>query len=385
MKILVTAGAVHSYLDAVKIITNDFKGGRIAQLAQTLLQNNKDMEIIYLCKKGLCIPLLSSEYPSWDTAQKAKIIYHDGLEDYMNKVCKIAPEVDAVVCGAAVANIIPKNPWKGKFPSHNYKAGDVIPIDFVIAPRVIDEIKKVAPKTHVFGFKLLSGANHEELIRAAYEVLLGSKATTVFANDKNDLDTIYAVTKDRSVHPMDRSLIADWIVDCIKDEYYRTEIIDEIGPWHCSLDDMRQSVFLLNEWEKFFTECPEGFVFGSIAFRCKHGGFYTTERGKKFFVRDGKKTIGGVVWVKKVNHAKKVVYSNMYKSSLNAPLFAHIFRTNLNIKAIVHLHEKRQDLSTQAYALPGTVRDSQRENCSSSFNIEGHGCIILFDKDGKEI
>src|SRR3990167_2937312 len=97
-----------------------------------------------------------------------QVLEHKGFEDYCAKVLALAPTMDGVILGAAVANLIPAKPYVGKFPSHDYKPGDMIPIDFTIAPRVIDEVKRVAPQTHLFGYKLLSGVSHEELIRAAY-------------------------------------------------------------------------------------------------------------------------------------------------------------------------------------------------------------------------
>ena len=145
MKILVSGGPVHAYLDAVKIITNKFKGGRMYQLARELA-GDYGYEVIYLTPKGI------DRDPYYGPKGFCKIVFHDGFEDYRKKVLELAPQMDAVILGAAVANLIPANPWKGKFPSHDYKPGEIIPIDFTIASRIIDEVKEVAPDTHVFGF-----------------------------------------------------------------------------------------------------------------------------------------------------------------------------------------------------------------------------------------
>src|SRR3989344_5713965 len=122
--------------------------------------------LTYLCPEGYAWAINSNSLIT--------VRHHDGLEDYKRIVLELAPEMDAVVLGAAVANLVPVKPFHGKFPSHNYKPDDVIPIDFTIAPRIIDEVKKVAPQTNLFGFKLLSDVANDELIRAAYEVLLAS-------------------------------------------------------------------------------------------------------------------------------------------------------------------------------------------------------------------
>ena len=41
------------------------------------------------------------------------VLYHDGFHDYMKQVLEMAPTVpNAVILGAAVANLIPMNPWQ---------------------------------------------------------------------------------------------------------------------------------------------------------------------------------------------------------------------------------------------------------------------------------
>src|SRR3989344_6183826 len=131
-KILVTGGPVHAYLDSVKIITNRFKGGLMAELVDNL---SGLVEVTYLS------PAKLGSVPPKNQFNNINLIEHAGFEDYMRIVLEIAPQMDAVILGAAVVNLIPTKPFKGKFPSHNYKPGDVIPIDFTIAPRVIDEVK----------------------------------------------------------------------------------------------------------------------------------------------------------------------------------------------------------------------------------------------------
>ena len=126
MNILITGGPVHAYLDAVKIITNKFKGGLMCELAELLLY--EDVTITYLTAKGSKIPdAVELDDGSKIRKVSATVIYHDGFEDYQKKVLDLAPKFDAVILGAAVANLIPLHPLKGKFPSHNYKPGDVIP------------------------------------------------------------------------------------------------------------------------------------------------------------------------------------------------------------------------------------------------------------------
>lgn len=381
-RILVTGGPVYAYLDAVKIISNRFRGGLMAELASNLrlyttikAQSSSrliDTEVIYLTCRSAKHP-----HPS------VKVVYHDGFEDYMAKVKELAPQVDAVVHGAAVANLIPWDPIQGKFPSHNYKVGEPIPLLFKIAPRVIDEVKKVAPKVHLFGFKLLSGVDHDELIRAAYQVLRGSKATAVFANDAKDLKQKYAVTKERGVHPMKFEDMAQWIHEIIDDEYYRTVYVKKCpAPLEEDLKRFRETIE--KSRHNFFTT-EDGYIFGTVAIRMKKG-FLTTGRGKKEWLKDGKPNseLDQWTWVRKVDHEKRTVHVPISKATLNAPLLDQIFSRFPEVETIIHFHEINDVYPTLPYAPPGTVRDSQRE-ITGSFNIEGHGCFILVDKNERVV
>lgn len=384
-KILVSGGPVHAYLDAVKLITNRFKGGLMAKLASDLVLKGStlddDVYVTYLCTKDSKLP---GPPPLLFESGRIKVVYHDGFEDYRDKVLELAPEMDAVILGAAVANLIPLNPLKGKFPSHNYKVGDKIPIDFTIAPRIINMVKKVAPQTTLFGFKLLSGVEHEELIRAAYEIVLDSGATGVIANDATDLQSKYVVTKERGVHPVQMKDLSEYLWPFIRDEYYHTTVHDP--EWVVRNTDAeeeyqanRQFKLLKQKYEEKFQPIPEGYLFGTIAIRPYCGsGFWTTLRGKKELEKIDKVT--------SVDHFKKEIRANA-KVTLNAPLLDMIFKSNHNVHAIVHYHKQEGGLLVFDYAPPGTVRDSMRDPIllRRSFNIKEHGCFLLFDRDMKQI
>lgn len=369
-KILITGGPVHAHLDAVKIITNKFMGGLIAEFADRLVEyGNGEIEVHYVAatRLGAIIP---------NYCGNGIILYeHQGFKDYERIVLELAPSMDAVILGAAFVNLVPVKPWQGKFPSHNYKEGDIIPIDFMIAPRVINKVKSVAPKTHLFGFKLLSGVPHEELIRAAYEIVLASGATAVFANDEKNLKQVYAVTKERGVHPLQRNELADWIWEMVNDKYYYTAHTERLSH---SIDEELQEFdvrkLTVMHKTKFIT-VENGMIFGTVAVRYK-SGFVTTGRGKH--------ELEDIVKVVSVDHSKhEVLVEGPKKASLNAPLLARLFE-NEAVDHIVHYHQQEPTLPTLQYAPPGTVRDSNRPN-HVSFNIEGHGCMLLFDKKERQL
>jgi hypothetical protein len=400
MKVLVTGGAVHAHLDSIKIITNGFRGGRMLQLALQL-QDMAGVEVTYLTASHLkrdVLDQISDLSPKW---RKPKIVMHNGFLEYEDYVCSYAHEFDAVVLGAAVANLIPVRgeqsllPERGKFPSHNYKPGEVINIPFMIAPRVIDQVRKRAPKTKIFGFKLLDGVPEEELVEAAYDIVLASSAVAVFANDKKNLDLKLAVTKERSVIPIDLSgpnpeSLAVFIQRATEDEYYHTEQVDApkaLVPGFAdhipALDAaLARCVKMLKLYGDRFTKTygKEKYIFGTVASRVLGSpiSFVTTARGKK--------TTGEFTHVVKVDHEERCVHVVGPKASLNAPLLHWLFKHNDRLQTIVHFHEPgTTGLEVLPWYPPGTVRDSQRNMGyrHESFEIEHHGVFLLFE-DGKD-
>ncbi len=364
--ILVTGGPVHAHLDSVKIITNRFRGGLMADIAEQLVELGA--EVTYLCPSlpGMKVPAAHG---------RMTLLGHTGFDDYRRQVAELAPSMDGVVLGAAVANLIPAKPWQGKFPSHDYKPGDIVPIDFLVSPRVIDEVKRVAPKAHLFGFKLLSGVSNKELIRAAYGIVLEAKATAVIANDTDNLQQKFAVTKERGVHPLKQGDVASWIMELLADEYYSTDTAQNF-PYNVDVT-LERAVKLVEEYKDRFTQVEGGLVFGTVAVRRprKKLCFVTTARGKRELEK--------FAYVDGVSHKKRKVYSAGGKASLNAPLLATCF-ANPEVDYIVHYHEQVPGLPTYAYAPPGTVRDSVRPN-TTSFNISEHGCMLLFNKEGRQL
>lgn len=365
-KVLITGGPVHAHLDAVKIITNEFEGGLMVDLAEKLAEM-KDIEVTYLCKKK------NSAKPKNPNIIQ---IYHDGFNHYREIVKSYAPFMDTVILGAAVANLIPENPWKGKFPSHNYKEGDIIPINFMITPRVINEVKLANPKVNLFGFKLLSNVEREYLIDVAYDTLLESKANAIIANDKSNLLQKYIVTKEKGVHPVNQEELALWLYEAINDEYYHTK--KQSDTYFQPPQELKD---IIRKWNHRFVVTNNGYFFGTVAVRGSNGGFWTTHRGKK--------EIEDFVEVLWVNHVEKtVVINGNKKATLNAPLLDRIFKGNPDVHSIVHFHGFYNELDGANYMLPyappGTVRDTMREleKIESSFHINEHGAFLLFDKKG---
>lgn len=423
-RVLVTGGPVHAHLDAVKIVTNTFMGGTIAAFAEHLCQFD-DLDVTYLCAKGSVEP--TTHFKHIPQIRACKVVHHNGYDDYRDKVLEYAKTFDAIILGAAVANLIPAKPWKEKFPSHDYKEGDLIDIPFMIAPRVINMVKKVNPRITLIGYKLLSNVPEQELIRAAKEVLVGSKADCVLANMKENLGEKIAITKEFGTHRLkaafkhpykkeDDDVDVNFVHAMIMDEHYQTLFyngaISEQTSEAISVAEKKAREFLSCDFmKKWLVPNEYGYIFGTVAVRAQgcQNIFVTTTRGKK--------DLNTLVTVLGVDHKYKAVktYENKavggIKPTLNAPLLHHIFSTRPDVNAILHYHmlpkygmPKMNDEwignveYTLPWAPPGTVRDSIRDLSSEIvrekingdmldaekrdiFFIEGHGAFILI-KDG---
>lgn len=357
-KILITGGPVHGHLDDVKIITNRFRGGLMAKLAGELA-TNYDCEVTYLTAPGAEVP---------PHRANITVVRHRGFFDYSRLVLELAPLQTDVILGAAVANLIPKNPIQGKFPSHNYNEGDTVTIDFLVTPRVITQVKAVAPKVNLFGFKLLSGASHEELMKAAWHTLISSKSLSVIANDATDLQTVYALTKEGGQHPMARDNLCSFLWTLMNEQFYRTVNVDRRPDCTGDIDRIGTLIDKYRAQPGFFVETADGMIFGTVAVKSVTGGIWTTGRGKR--------ELESRCYVDEVDETTLTVYAEG-KASLNAPLLNRLLRQP-GVHSVVHGHFQNPELPTLPYATPGTVRDSDRI-VNGSFNIANHGCFLLLD------
>jgi phosphopantothenate-cysteine ligase len=403
-KILVTGGPVHAMLDSVKMVTNRFKGGRMKALAEEL--GKRGHNVLYLTARHL-VERPKVEGGSWDHMGWGG---HEGFEDYRDMVLKVAPEMDMVILGAAVANLIPRPPWgtDQKFPSHDYQEGDVVNVPFEVAPRIINMVKAVAPKTTLVGFKLLQGVPRDELVRAAHLVASESRAAFIVANDANNLGEKLIVTRERSVIPAvdaiapdmeergmlekmgDPLTLVDFLDEVARDEHYESVVFEGIRDSALPLSNDR--ILAIREAEMVYGMLIErhrslledsgtvgDHVFGCVAVAVEGGGFVISPRGKKTLNEPP-------VYVERVDQKDRRIWVMGGKASLNAPFLDRLFRNN-NVWAIVHTHASQNgECPTVVYAPPGTVRDSQRAlpvsvgHTEMVFEVEHHGTFWLLGK-----
>ena len=346
-KILISVGPIPAKVDSVKFITNVFKGGLALKTAE------------YLKNRGNDVTIIAWEHTKLNT--QIPIIVIKDVMDYYQTILSL--EFDAYILAGAVANLMPSNPYSGKFPSHNYSVGEKFQIEFEIAPRVIDEIKKKYPRSTLIGYKLFDGSQ-EDLIKAAKITLHESKANIVFANHpKSAKDKKIALTQDGSIFECSFDEHCDVMNRLIQETFYKTkeEKID----------------FMMNEDDNFVIENyspkeEDARYYGTFAIR-KKNGFLTTKRGKKDY-RD-------VTFVSKVDHDKTTVYA-VEKATLNAPLLDQVFKMNPHFNILIHGHVLEGKKVHEQYEFPGTKGDLSfacvMKN-GEKILLNHHGFIVGFE------
>jgi len=279
--IMISLGQIPAKLDAVKYVGNRFGGGLMLKLAQELSPYHNITIVKWKYNKIDVKESTNNEY-----CPDFKIVDVDDIMSYHEYVKK--HEYDAYILGAAVANLMPVEPWKGKFPSHNYKEGDTFDIKFKIAPRVINIVKQYHPKSTLIGFKLSTGCYLD-----ANEVLHESKSDLVVYNNPKNLQETILCYKTGLTENVNRIELWKHINNLINVDVdfdvkkYRENIWKDKFPF----DELSRNIvdinlntfFLFKEMEKYVLDEDKH---GSIFFRDVRDDvteFYTHSRYNKDF------------------------------------------------------------------------------------------------------
>lgn len=366
-KVVISCGPIPARLDSVKFLTNRFKGGLAFKTAEALAMD-KNLEVTVVKWIYTALP-----WDTWDLDNSGimEIVNIIDVAEYAKWFENHAKDYDAFIMAAAVANLMPSNPYETKFPSHLYKVGDTFDIQFEIAPRAIDIIKKINPRCCLIGYKLFDAATDDELIDIARHTLKDAKANIIFANTPKEAKSRkIAVMADGAAIPMDFDTHITFMKKAIYAEYFKT-IESGISPVSLKITQAEAIV------KYFETTFPD---FGTIAVRVpqgmiKSGCMVTTSRGHK----------KGPVVVTDVDFKNRTVKTESGKATLNAPLLWKVLEENPDADYVIHRHfddpmaekYKTMDLYEVDYQFPGTMDEvSSYKYVTGDIAIKDHGYVV---------
>jgi len=164
----VTSGPTRSYLDEIRYISNYSTGelGTLIARAAAL----KGHQVIQLYGKG-------SVFAPEKNIKKIEIETVDELLRELKK--SLRGGAGAVFHAMAVLDYVAPNRIRAKVKSDK----KYWTVKLARSPKIINEIKKIAPQAKLFGFKLEYNAKKPELLKAGKKLLKNSKADYVVVND----------------------------------------------------------------------------------------------------------------------------------------------------------------------------------------------------------
>lgn len=151
-KILITCGSVWVSIDDVRIISNRSSG----QLGRILAKQ--------LTKKGAKVDLL-----------EGPIEFNEFFKKFKNELKR---KHTIVIHAAAVSDYRLKKPFKQKLSSQlkNLK------LELVPTPKIINVVKKIAPRVFLVGFKLESDLNRKSVHQKCLRLFRDARCDLVVAN-----------------------------------------------------------------------------------------------------------------------------------------------------------------------------------------------------------
>ena len=167
-KVLITCGPTWVRIDPVRVLSNISSG----ELAHAIAKG--------LARKKAKVTLLQGPVTHLFSCPSVKIItftYFDELSRQLKKELKKTP-YDIVIHAAAVADYKIKNTSKEKISSHKKS----LQICFMPTEKLISQIKKIAPKVFLVGFKLETNITKKALLQKAHQLIREAGCDLVVAN-----------------------------------------------------------------------------------------------------------------------------------------------------------------------------------------------------------
>lgn len=197
MKVLITSGGTKVKIDRVRHIGNMSSGNFGSKIATEFLKLGHSVH--FLRAKGskspmsttidLCDTYTVGDFEKWlkQTSELASLYSehrYETFDDYRTSIRKIieTEQPDLILLAAAVSDYGVKNYVNGKIRSSNSLTIELDPY-----PKVIKEVRVLAPNAKLVGFKLLVDSTEDELHEAARASIRDNGCDMVVANDLRDI------------------------------------------------------------------------------------------------------------------------------------------------------------------------------------------------------
>jgi len=200
--ILIIGGGTAEPVDDIRILTNRSSGKTGVSLANNAFERGAHVELWYGNAKEI-VPYHIS------------VKNYETVKDLLKLLKNNKKTFDVIIVCAAIADYLPKRK-KGKIPSGKNK----LDIELSPAPKIIQKIRKGAPKSKIIAFKVEE--NKKDLKREALKLLIKNKLDAVVANtisafgtDENEI--LIIDKKRKSITKKGRKeKLAEYILDTIK-------------------------------------------------------------------------------------------------------------------------------------------------------------------------
>jgi phosphopantothenoylcysteine decarboxylase/phosphopantothenate--cysteine ligase len=203
-KTLVIAGATAEEIDDVRIITNRSTGKTGIEIAKNIFERGGGVKLLY--------GVGAKKPPQYVHTEK-----FSSVKNLIELLRKINLKTHDIIIVPAAISDYTTNRQKGKIASTKKK----VLLKLTQTPKVVNFIRKNAPKAYLVGFKAEWGVSEGELINRAYRRLEDAGMDLIIANDisliKPDENTILIIDKNKHIKKVtgNKQKLAEEIIDQI--------------------------------------------------------------------------------------------------------------------------------------------------------------------------
>jgi len=215
LKVLVTAGSTVEYIDPVRVLTNKSSGKMGIAIAEEASSRGAEVTLVY--GLGSATPPSRVSLISVETTEQM----HEAVRAEL-----ISKKHDVVIAAAAPADWTPEQPYSQKVSTRKLSS-----LNLKLKPtaKIIDNVKKLSPRTFLVAFRAEYRLPHKDLIESAHKRLEEAKADLIVVNDVGkkgvgfgtDTNEVFIVDKMKNtvhIQLAKKREVAKKILDAVKEK-----------------------------------------------------------------------------------------------------------------------------------------------------------------------